>query len=342
MENTDNDKIIILYKELGNIWKVGEQIGKSGQFVHKYLSERNIKLKYPKFSQKEEERLLKDYLNYRERGDLKSLANEMGRTKQFICRKAKLLGLTDKENRISMKQFGEVLSEKKKEYYKNNDHPKGFLGRQHSKQAREKIGITAKTSWKDPHNFLNSETHRQNLSDKMMVNKFTGRISNGYSRAKTGTFTINGKNHFFRSSWEVNIAYYFDFQKNSGLIKDWDYESDVFWFNKIKRGVRSYKPDFKITKNDGSIYFVEVKGYMDSKSKTKLNRMRIYYPDIKLEVIDSKRYKDILKNSSLIPNWGALDNGLAHSYQECSLDDCRNKNHSKGLCRKHYYKVYRK
>jgi hypothetical protein len=79
--------------------------------------------------------------------------------------------------------------------------------------------------------------------------------------------------------------------KEHGIIKDWEYEPQTFWFYKIKRGVRSYKPDFKVIENNGFQYWAEVKGYMDSKSITKIKRFRKYYPKEPLVVIDHKWFK---------------------------------------------------
>jgi len=112
---------------------------------------------------------------------------------------------------------------------------------------------------------------------------------------KNGWYDINGKKMYFRSLWEVNYALYLDFLVRMKKIKSWKYEPKIFWFLKIKRGVRSYTPDFEIKNNDNSIHYEEVKGYMDSKSKTKIKRMAKYYPEVKLKVIDQEIYKD-LKN----------------------------------------------
>lgn len=73
------------------------------------------------------------------------------------------------------------------------------------------------------------------------------------------------------------------------MIKGWEYEPQTFWFEKIKRGTRSYLPDFKVYAEDGHMW-VEVKGYMDAKSKTKIKRFNKFYPDEKLIVIDKKWY----------------------------------------------------
>ena len=63
----------------------------------------------------------------------------------------------------------------------------------------------------------------------------------------------------------------------------------------LKFGTRSYRPDFKITNNNDSVVYHEIKGWMDKRSKTKLNRMRIYYPKTKLILIEEDSYNDIKK-----------------------------------------------
>ena len=169
------------------------------------------------------------------------------------------------------------------------------------------IGVRTREMWENPESKVNTVEHRQMLSDRAskQMNQLTG--ENMYSRSKKGRVEIGGKTYFYRSSWEANIASYLEFLKSKNEIKDWEYEVDTFWFLKIKRGVRSYKPDFKIFNFDDTFYYEEVKGWMDSKSKTKLNRMRIYYPKIDIRVLAKDRYKEICKLKSLIHGWGALD-----------------------------------
>jgi len=120
---------------------------------------------------------------------------------------------------------------------------------------------------------------------------------------KSGWREIKGKRNYYRSRWEFNYALYLEFLKDKEFIIDWEFEPDTFWFDKIKRGVRSYLPDFKIHGKNGIVYH-EVKGWMDPKSKTKLKRMAKYHPDVKLIVIDSKKYNEIKKNmSGILKGW---------------------------------------
>lgn len=338
----NKELIVSLYGELKNVWKVSEHVPVSGGTIHAFLKEIKKIKTMNIFSEEEKDFLLTNYITHRDIGDLKSLAEKMKRSVPFICRKAKELGLTDPSVRIPMKLFSNNISESRKRYYETNEHPKGMLGKKHSEETKKQLSELSKKRWEDPDYILNSEEYRQKMSDRMSQMQANGKLMKNYSRAKSGTITIGGKTNFFRSSWESNIAAYFEMLKNNGQIKEWEYETDTFWFDKIKRGVRSYKPDFKITNNDGSQYFVEVKGWMDSKSKTKLNRMRIYHPSVKIELLDSKRYNEIKKYSTNIPNWGLLDNGIGEGFKKCSVEGCENKNHCKNLCRKHFHKAFGK
>lgn len=118
-----------------------------------------------------------------------------------------------------------------------------------------------------------------------------------------------------RSRWEANVARWFTFH---GI--DWEFEPRLFEFDKIKRGTKTYLPDFWLP-SEGR--WVEVKGYLRSADKTKLRRFRKYYPiDFsRLKAIpknprtDAARffeevdipilayYDDIAEESHLIPNW---------------------------------------
>lgn len=125
-----------------------------------------------------------------------------------------------------------------------------------------------------------------------------------YATTKKGKRPDLGE-HSFKSRWEANFARYLNFLVKWNHIHSWDYEPDTFWFENIKRGVRSYCPDFKVWKSpDSEPYYIEVKGYMDNKSKTKIKRMKKYYPNVKLEVVDSKEYASIQREyAPMIPNW---------------------------------------
>ena len=113
----------------------------------------------------------------------------------------------------------------------------------------------------------------------------------------------NGKRYYMLSTWERNVARYFEFLKNQKNIKEWEYEPQRFFFEKISFGHRTYLPDFRITNNDSYQYYIEVKGWMDAASKTKLRRMKKYFPNIEIQIIDKDRYYAISKISPIIKSW---------------------------------------
>jgi hypothetical protein len=115
----------------------------------------------------------------------------------------------------------------------------------------------------------------------------------GYSRAKSGYRPGLGP-HFYRSSWEANYARFLNLMIQMKIVESWDFEPETFWFLDIKRGTRSYLPDFRVKyRNESAPVYVEVKGYFDAKSKTKIKRFRKYYPQHRLEVVDAKAYRTL-------------------------------------------------
>ena len=124
-----------------------------------------------------------------------------------------------------------------------------------------------------------------------------------YDHIKKIWFVDGDRKFYMRSKWEFNYACYLNFLLKHGEILSWEHEPDTFWFEKIRRGVRSYLPDFKVVNKSGSIEYHEVKGYMDPKSKTKIKRMAKYYPEVKLVVIDQKAYNAIKKIKGMIKGW---------------------------------------
>lgn len=148
--------------------------------------------------------------------------------------------------------------------------------------------------------------HENNFCSNECRTKYIGvnvsSYPNSSKRSNIGTREDLGL--FVRSSWEANYARYLNWLIEQGEIEKWEYEVDTFEFEPIKRGTRFYTPDFKIFNNDGSVEYHEVKGYMDSKSKTKLKRMAKYYPDIEIVLIDKDVYYSIASQcKNLIENW---------------------------------------
>lgn len=95
---------------------------------------------------------------------------------------------------------------------------------------------------------------------------------------------------------EANYARYLTF---TGV--EWDYEPKTFWFEGLRRGAVSYTPDFYLP---SSGEYIETKGWMDAKSKTKLRRMKKYHPDVVVRVVEYPAYRAIARQvRHLIPGW---------------------------------------
>lgn len=96
------------------------------------------------------------------------------------------------------------------------------------------------------------------------------KLKDGKATWKQEWREIDGRRIFFRSRWEYRYALYLQLLKSRGEIKDWQHEPKTFWFDGIKRGTNNYKPDFLVTHKNDAEEWIEVKGFMDAKSKTKL------------------------------------------------------------------------
>jgi len=106
---------------------------------------------------------------------------------------------------------------------------------------------------------------------------------NAYRYTKTGVRKDLGMS--FRSSWEANFARVLNLYK-----VEFDFEPTVFPFP-IKRGTKAYTPDFFLPRNED---WIEIKGYLDDKSKIKLKRFKRYYPEefTKLTCVIGKYSRD--------------------------------------------------
>jgi hypothetical protein len=107
---------------------------------------------------------------------------------------------------------------------------------------------------------------------------------------------------YFRSSWEYYYGIFLEKLYQENKIVSWKHEPKAFWFEGIKRGIRSYLPDFCVTHLNGTEEWCEVKGYFDRKSQTKMKRMAKYYPQVNIRLVDSEWFKKNLKAIKSLEN----------------------------------------
>lgn len=247
---------------------------------------------------------------------LNAFAREVGRHPSNISRKAKLLGLETNLNRrvveqrrIKPRKYGTdeelraALSERAKKMIRENGHPRGMLGKHHSPEVKETLSQTSRSFWTS----MSSEERTAQLDKQYAGLKAVGGrnvAQMGRGSWKAGWREIGGKRNFYRSRWEANYARYLEWLKSLGEIADWKHEPETFWFDAIKRGVRSYKPDFRVWESNGSSALHEVKGWFDARSKTTLKRMAKYHPQEKIIVVDGHVYRAIRRKvMGMIEGW---------------------------------------
>lgn len=248
--------------------------------------------------------------------DLESFAKRIGRDAGNVCRKAISLGLQTSACRkkvsapkirapkYSSDEDRRAASSKRvKEWIAANGHPRGMAGKSHAPGVMAAANAASRARWDSLTEDEKSESINKALRAK--VEKY-GCIAPNVQRGnwKAGWREIGGRRIYFRSRWEANYARYLEWLRCNGQIACWDHEPETFWFEAIRRGVRSYLPDFLVTETGGSKAYHEVKGWMDSRSKTTIRRFRKYYPQHTLIVVDGPAYRAIeRKASSLIGGW---------------------------------------
>lgn len=237
----------------------------------------------------------------REPIDLNAIVAQMkGRSRASTAYRASKLGLTN----ICRKA---IVTERVRAGRLGRRPSPGFGGHTHTTEMRRKMSIRVRALWKHAKatsTGLMSERVQQRRSDLMMTRvREEPALRTGHSNGKGGK-RANLGDCYFRSAWEANIARYLNFLIAHGNLYKWEYEPDTFWFEEIKRGTRSYTPDFKLWDTpDSEPYYWEVKGWMDQPSRTKLDRMARYHPDVKIVLIGKAEYYAIAEYRRLIEGW---------------------------------------
>jgi len=158
-------------------------------------------------------------------------------------------------------RFGKTKAKKiKKKLSKSQSgENNGFFGKKHNEKSLTKMRKTAKKNARrgKESNFYGKKYWPKRQSDKFV-----------YADVR------------FRSIWEVDVAKYLD--KNN--IK-WEFESKLFEIND-----NTYTPDFYLPEEHK---LIEVKGYWYKDAIDKFNKFKEIYPDIKIEIWDETKLKEL-------------------------------------------------
>lgn len=295
-----DEELRATYAATQSCYKTAAAFGMCPQSVHERLKRLGECKPINVFSEDDAAILATEYERHAQSGKLQELADRLRRTKQFICRKAKDMGMTGKPGQYERDR--QRCSEAAKEQIRKNGHPRGALGMKHTEGAKPRMSWQSRAKWDGM-----TEAQRSELTMKSMKGRAAaaGCIAprRPHGSWKAAWREIAGAKIYFRSRWEYNYAVYLQWLLENGKIAKWEHEPETFWFEKIMRGVRSYLPDFRVTENDGTVEYHEVKGWMDSRSKTTLRRMKKYHPAVKLRVIDGSWFKANAGKISFLPGW---------------------------------------
>lgn len=291
-----------MYQQHGSVHRVAALLGVTGDTIHQHLVRDGYRLNGSMWSHAELELLKLWYGAHLSSAsfDLGELAKQLNRLPSNVSRKARELGLSNL--RRPKPEFGPRISLQAKERIARNGHPRGALGMKHSAESIAKISEASQRAWEN----RTPEERAAHTEKSMRARIAGGTLIPPRSEAswKAGWREIGGLNKYYRSRWEANYARYLEWLKSLGQILRWEHEPKTFWFEKIKRGCRTYLPDFLVVENNGAEAYHEVKGWMDDRSVTKIKRMKRYYPDITLIVIDGKAYRLLAKQlKGVVPGW---------------------------------------
>lgn len=300
------------YGATGSIWRAGESLGCSGQKVQSRLAAMGVERSgNSRFTPEETRAILTFYMSNADAAQdemkLAEFAERLGRTKGAVSQKARAMGLTKRGRRQSGDAKANVAT-KARERIAKQGHPRGALGMRHTEEAKRRKGEAAKEYWNNvtekelEARYLKAIATRKSNGGAGFPNVAGG---GGYAACKRGYRDDLG-GLFFRSAWEANWARYLNFlvDTKTAALERWEFEPDRFWFEPIRSGITSYLPDFKLFERGAEPYYHEVKGRMDAKSKTRLKRMAKYYPDVKVDLIDAKAYREVEKKlGPAIPGW---------------------------------------
>lgn len=103
------------------------------------------------------------------------------------------------------------------------------------------------------------------------------------------TIIFGNREITFKSKLEGKVAQYLQLLKDTGYIKNWNYEQTTFVFPDDR-----YLVDFSVYENDDSFYYIEAKGYVDARTKRKLRLLNKYLPGVKIDMVFQNK-RDIRK-----------------------------------------------
>lgn len=223
-KRVSDEELLKLYRQKNSVWKVAEEVGMCGQAVFERLKKLNAVRPVNEISQDDVEKIRKFYEDGFVRGDgkLDLFAQSIRRTKQFVCRKARQLGLTNNNRRLS-EDLTSLIGGKISKFWSEHEHCKGMLGKCHTPETKMHLHNIGVSRWKA---LSDNDKKAETLSRMKGRLEKCGSLVPNVKRCnwKSGYRTIAGRKLFFRSRWEANYCRFLEYRKSNGEISEWEHE----------------------------------------------------------------------------------------------------------------------
>ena len=117
----------------------------------------------------------------------------------------------------------------------------------------------------------------------------------------------------YKSQFEVDVAkeLYRLSRKKGGFPFEFGYELDEIPYVLEN----NYNPDFKIVKEDGSVLYIEVKGFFDRDDRRKMLAVKAQYPDTRICILFLRDNKLDKRSKTTYSQW-AEKNGFEYAVGE--------------------------
>jgi len=117
------------------------------------------------------------------------------------------------------------------------------------------------------------ETHKNNPTYWSEINKKSYKNGKNYVAGGT-TKWLNYKDIKVQGTYELRTCYILDKWKENKIIKDWKYSKDRINYIGIDDKQHTYIIDFKIFNDDGTFYYLEIKGWVRENDELKWKTVR--------------------------------------------------------------------
>jgi hypothetical protein len=118
------------------------------------------------------------------------------------------------------------------------------------------------------------------------------------------------KGYTLKSDAEYSFALLLDALLETGEVVEWEYEPKEFWFEGIRRGTVSYKPDFRVfwrAEDCDTYYEVKCGTAIAPKDITKWKRFAARYPEEKLVLVYPKELNPRKRNGKANPMYQRIE-----------------------------------